>query len=288
MPLAVEIPAPVKISARFEARRWSASFTAEDCQTHDLLLRQILQSHFEIAGGQCSGRIFAEETKMNSPSAGLRVAGIIFALVALAHAWRLWKGIEVVIGRQHIPAWPSVCGLVLAAPPQSLDVETCVHAALSRRGRQSAATARSPATPGSGRWCRVLPLGRFPHGDGVGRGRLRRPDISSCSARPVATAGVFTVSVSSFTFAPVAFRSGARSFSADFNFSEESRKFCSVTVMLSLLDRSVLILLRFVADGLDVLQGQLQRAVGSRSCWSGSRQRCASARGPCSAAIVRP
>ncbi len=40
---------------------------------------------------------------------------------------------------------------------------------------------------------------------------------------------VFTVCVSSFTFCPVAFKSGPRLFMVDFSFSDESRKFSSVT-----------------------------------------------------------
>ena len=62
-----------------------------------------------------SGIILQEAPNMNSPVAGLRVAGIIFALFALVHGWRLFRGIDVVVGRHHIPSWPSVCGLLIAA-----------------------------------------------------------------------------------------------------------------------------------------------------------------------------
>jgi len=52
---------------------------------------------------------------MNSPVAGLRVAGTLFAIVALAHAWRLFRGIDVIIGDAHIASWTSAVALVIAA-----------------------------------------------------------------------------------------------------------------------------------------------------------------------------
>src|SRR3954454_1585321 len=55
---------------------------------------------------------------------------------------------------------------------------------------------------------------------------------------------VFTVCVRSFTFSPVAVRFGPNEFIADFSFSDDSRKFCSVTGMLSFDAISVLILFR--------------------------------------------
>ena len=51
---------------------------------------------------------------MNSPVAGLRVAGAIFALVALAHVWRLVRGSDFVVGRNEVPMWVSLVGVIVA------------------------------------------------------------------------------------------------------------------------------------------------------------------------------
>ena len=42
------------------------------------------------------------------------LAAILFALVALAHACRLFRGWEVVIAGCAIPMWVSVAGLIVA------------------------------------------------------------------------------------------------------------------------------------------------------------------------------
>lgn len=52
---------------------------------------------------------------MNSPTTGLRVASIIFALFAFGHIARLIKHAPVVIGSHHIPIWVSVVALIIAA-----------------------------------------------------------------------------------------------------------------------------------------------------------------------------
>jgi tetrahydromethanopterin S-methyltransferase subunit E len=51
---------------------------------------------------------------MNSQTLGLRLAGIIFGLVCLAHLWRLVAHTNVMIGHHHVPMWPSVLGLIVA------------------------------------------------------------------------------------------------------------------------------------------------------------------------------
>ena len=52
---------------------------------------------------------------MNSPTTGLRVASIIFALFALGHILRLIKHAQVTIGSHHAPMWISVVALIVAA-----------------------------------------------------------------------------------------------------------------------------------------------------------------------------
>jgi hypothetical protein len=51
---------------------------------------------------------------MNSPSLGLRVSAVIFAVVGVLHALRLAFQIEVVIGGHSIPLTASAAGLALA------------------------------------------------------------------------------------------------------------------------------------------------------------------------------
>lgn len=51
---------------------------------------------------------------MNSPVTGLRLAGTLFALIALVHVWRLVRGFDVIIGNHHIPASASVVGAIIA------------------------------------------------------------------------------------------------------------------------------------------------------------------------------
>jgi len=56
-----------------------------------------------------------KNARMNSPTTGLRVASLIFALFALGHIARLIKHAPVVIGSHHIPLWASVVALIVAA-----------------------------------------------------------------------------------------------------------------------------------------------------------------------------
>jgi len=52
---------------------------------------------------------------VNSQKTGLRVAGIVFGLVCLAHIWRLIAHVDVRIGHHHhFPAWASVVGMLVA------------------------------------------------------------------------------------------------------------------------------------------------------------------------------
>ena len=51
---------------------------------------------------------------MNAQATGLRVAALVFALVAIGHLWRLFAKAQVVIGTTQIPMWISVAGLVVA------------------------------------------------------------------------------------------------------------------------------------------------------------------------------
>jgi hypothetical protein len=52
---------------------------------------------------------------MNSPTTGLRVASIIFALFALGHIARLIKHATVIVGSHHIPMSVSIVALIVAA-----------------------------------------------------------------------------------------------------------------------------------------------------------------------------
>jgi hypothetical protein len=52
---------------------------------------------------------------MNSQTVGLRVAGIVFGLVCLAHLIRLVTRAPVLIAGYEIPLWPNVVGLVITA-----------------------------------------------------------------------------------------------------------------------------------------------------------------------------
>src|SRR5437762_11021650 len=70
----------------------------------------------------------------------------------------------------------------------------------------------------------------------------------------------FTVSVRSLMFVPLAFSSGPRLLTSSitpFNFSDDWRKFWSVILMLSLLDRSVLIFSMLAS----AIESELSRAV---------------------------
>ena len=51
---------------------------------------------------------------MNSSRVGLRVAAVIFGLICLGHAWRVFAHLEVRVGSYDIPRWPSVVAVFLA------------------------------------------------------------------------------------------------------------------------------------------------------------------------------
>jgi hypothetical protein len=51
---------------------------------------------------------------MNTPKVGLRVAAFIFALVCLAHGWRLLRHIDVRVGSHDLPMWLSIAGVFIA------------------------------------------------------------------------------------------------------------------------------------------------------------------------------
>jgi hypothetical protein len=42
------------------------------------------------------------------------IAALLFAAIALVHAWRLFKGFAVVVDGTALPQWVSLVGIVLA------------------------------------------------------------------------------------------------------------------------------------------------------------------------------
>jgi hypothetical protein len=52
---------------------------------------------------------------MSSQASGLRVASVIFALLAIVHVVRLVKQAQVRFGTYQIPIWESVVALIIAA-----------------------------------------------------------------------------------------------------------------------------------------------------------------------------
>jgi uncharacterized membrane protein len=62
---------------------------------------------------------FATRTRsdgaMNSQSTGLRVASLIFAVIALGHLVRFLAHTQVTLGSQSIPVWMSAPVAVIAA-----------------------------------------------------------------------------------------------------------------------------------------------------------------------------
>ena len=50
---------------------------------------------------------------MTNQRFGLRIAGLIFALIAIVHVIRLIVGLQIQIGAQTIPMWPSVVAAVV-------------------------------------------------------------------------------------------------------------------------------------------------------------------------------
>jgi hypothetical protein len=65
---------------------------------------------------------------MNSQIRGLRVAGVVFAIVCLAQLWRLVAQLEVMAGSYRIPLWFSA---VAALVTGTLSIWLAI---LSRRG----------------------------------------------------------------------------------------------------------------------------------------------------------
>jgi hypothetical protein len=57
----------------------------------------------------------SNNARMNSPTTGLRVASIIFALFALGHLLRLIKHAQVTVGTHTIPIGVSWVALIVAA-----------------------------------------------------------------------------------------------------------------------------------------------------------------------------
>jgi Flp pilus assembly protein TadB len=53
--------------------------------------------------------------RMNSPTTGLRVASIIFAIFAIGHLLRLIKHAQVIVGSHTIPMGVSWVALIVAA-----------------------------------------------------------------------------------------------------------------------------------------------------------------------------
>ena len=51
---------------------------------------------------------------MNSQTVGLRVAGVIFGLVALAQLLRLVTQVEVLVAGRPLPLWPNAVAFVVA------------------------------------------------------------------------------------------------------------------------------------------------------------------------------
>jgi hypothetical protein len=54
------------------------------------------------------------EVCMNSRTVGLRVAGVVFALVCIAQLARLLAGAEVLVAGYSVPLWPSAIAAVMA------------------------------------------------------------------------------------------------------------------------------------------------------------------------------
>ncbi|MEP6602912.1 MAG: hypothetical protein ABJB69_03090 [Spartobacteria bacterium] len=50
---------------------------------------------------------------MNSQTAGLRVAGLIFGCICLGHLWRLLAHVDVQLGQYHVPMAFSVVALLV-------------------------------------------------------------------------------------------------------------------------------------------------------------------------------
>ena len=51
---------------------------------------------------------------VNSQTVGLRVAGVIFALVCLVQLLRLLTGVEVLVAGHEVPLWPNAIAFLIA------------------------------------------------------------------------------------------------------------------------------------------------------------------------------
>jgi hypothetical protein len=51
---------------------------------------------------------------MNSTTTGLRVASVIFGLVAIGHLLRLINHCQVTVGSHHFPMWGSIVTLIVS------------------------------------------------------------------------------------------------------------------------------------------------------------------------------
>ena len=56
---------------------------------------------------------------MNSQTTGLRVASVVFGLMAIAQLGRLLIRPEVLVGGYSMPLWPSVLALVILGGPSA-------------------------------------------------------------------------------------------------------------------------------------------------------------------------
>ena len=52
---------------------------------------------------------------MTNQRLGLRVAGLIFLLISIGHVVRVVAGVEVRLGGQVIPMWPSIAAVIVFA-----------------------------------------------------------------------------------------------------------------------------------------------------------------------------
>lgn len=50
---------------------------------------------------------------MTSQSFGLRVAGIIFLLISVAHIVRVATGLQILLGGKTVPMWPSTLAAIV-------------------------------------------------------------------------------------------------------------------------------------------------------------------------------
>lgn len=60
------------------------------------------------------GEIHMNAQMVNSQTVGLRVAGVIFALVCLVQLLRLMTGVEVLVAGHEVPLWPNAIAFLVA------------------------------------------------------------------------------------------------------------------------------------------------------------------------------